>query len=330
MTPSAGAFADAVGALQEADAGAARRASRAHRATRRSPRVAAGACRRPPGRRGTVMLEDGLAGVFSMATAPDMRGRGVASALLARLLSWAWEHGAAHAYLQVDATEPIRRSRCTGKFGFATAYTYHYCGRQGGVPLTEDTLTLARELGRALEREAGACARPRNPAPAGSSQAPSPISRGSSGWFERGFVTYTNEAKVELLGVPDATLAEHGAVSEAAARAMAEGALARSRAARRCGRHRHCRPDGGSPAKPVGHGLLRLGRAGRPTTVRDPHAFPGAGRRPRGLGGRRAGGPARPARPFGLGRIAGLASNDRSMPYFAPACRTTVRWPETR
>jgi ribosomal protein S18 acetylase RimI-like enzyme len=79
---------------------------------------------------GTVMLEDGLAGVFSMATAPDMRARGVASALLASLLTWAWEHGAAHAYLQVDASNH-RALGVYRKFGFTTAYTYHYCGRPG-------------------------------------------------------------------------------------------------------------------------------------------------------------------------------------------------------
>ena len=79
---------------------------------------------------GTVMLEDGLAGVFSMATAPDMRARGVASALLASLLTWAWEHGATHAYLQVDG-ENHRALAVYRKFGFTTAYTYHYCGRPG-------------------------------------------------------------------------------------------------------------------------------------------------------------------------------------------------------
>jgi ribosomal protein S18 acetylase RimI-like enzyme len=79
---------------------------------------------------GTVMLEDGLAGVFSMATAPDMRARGVASALLSSLLTWAWERGAAHAYLQVDG-ENHRALGVYRKFGFTTAYTYHYCGRPG-------------------------------------------------------------------------------------------------------------------------------------------------------------------------------------------------------
>src|ERR1700683_912081 len=53
---------------------------------------------------------------------------------------------------------------------------------------------------------------------------------GSSAVVERGFVTYSNEAKLELLGVPAATLEAHGAVSEATARAMALGALAHSRA----------------------------------------------------------------------------------------------------
>ena len=79
---------------------------------------------------GTVMLEDGLAGVFSMATSPEMRQRGVASALLARLLTWAWEHGASHAYLQVDSQNHAALA-VYRKFGFATAYSYHYCAREG-------------------------------------------------------------------------------------------------------------------------------------------------------------------------------------------------------
>ena len=75
---------------------------------------------------------------------------------------------------------------------------------------------------------------------------------GSSDWFERGFVSYSNAAKTELLGVDAALIAQHGAVSEPVARAMAEGAV----------RHAHAQlavavtgvagPGGGSAAKPVG------------------------------------------------------------------------------
>jgi len=79
---------------------------------------------------GTVMLEDGLAGIFSMATAAQMRGRGVARAILARLLTWAWEHGAAHAYLQVDAANAPALA-VYRRFGFSTSYTYHYCAPPG-------------------------------------------------------------------------------------------------------------------------------------------------------------------------------------------------------
>jgi GNAT superfamily N-acetyltransferase len=77
---------------------------------------------------GTVMLEDGLAGVFSMATSPDMQRQGVASMLLASLLTWAWERGASHAYLQVESRNAPALA-VYRKFGFVTAYTYHYCGR---------------------------------------------------------------------------------------------------------------------------------------------------------------------------------------------------------
>jgi GNAT superfamily N-acetyltransferase len=79
---------------------------------------------------GTVMLDDRLAGIFSMATDPAMRGRGVATALLGRLLAWAWDHGATHAYLQVDANNH-RALAVYRRFGFATAYTYHYRARPG-------------------------------------------------------------------------------------------------------------------------------------------------------------------------------------------------------
>ena len=75
---------------------------------------------------------------------------------------------------------------------------------------------------------------------------------GSSGWFQRGFVTYSNEAKTEMLGVPAETLARHGAVSEETARSMAEGALRAGRANYAVAITGVAGPDGGTPAKPVG------------------------------------------------------------------------------
>ena len=75
---------------------------------------------------------------------------------------------------------------------------------------------------------------------------------GSSDVVERGFVTYSNEAKQELLGVPADLLAAHGAVSEPVARAMAEGALARSRADVTVAVTGVAGPGGGSADKPVG------------------------------------------------------------------------------
>ena len=75
---------------------------------------------------------------------------------------------------------------------------------------------------------------------------------GSSDWFERGFVTYSNASKREVLAVPQTVLDEHGAVSEACARAMAEGALAASRAQCALSITGIAGPGGGSAEKPVG------------------------------------------------------------------------------
>ena len=75
---------------------------------------------------------------------------------------------------------------------------------------------------------------------------------GSSDWFERGFVSYSNAAKTELLGVPAALIEAQGAVSEPVARAMAAGALQRSRAQLAVAVTGVAGPGGGSAAKPVG------------------------------------------------------------------------------
>ncbi len=75
---------------------------------------------------------------------------------------------------------------------------------------------------------------------------------GSSHWFERGFVSYSNAAKTELLGVPAELIAQHGAVSEPVARAMARGAVAHARAQVAVAVTGVAGPGGGSADKPVG------------------------------------------------------------------------------
>ena len=92
---------------------------------------------------------------------------------------------------------------------------------------------------------------------------------GSSGWFERGFVTYSNEAKREMLGVSLRTIAEHGAVSEATVREMASGALARSRAQVSLAISGIAGPGGGTEGKPVGMVWFAWATAGRVQTKRE-------------------------------------------------------------
>ena len=75
---------------------------------------------------------------------------------------------------------------------------------------------------------------------------------GSSAWLERGFVSYSNAAKTELLGVPASLIAAHGAVSEEVARAMAQGALAHAHAQCALAVTGVAGPAGGSADKPVG------------------------------------------------------------------------------
>lgn len=88
---------------------------------------------------------------------------------------------------------------------------------------------------------------------------------GSANWFERGFITYSETAKREMLGVPADVLEQHGAVSEPTARAMAEGALANSHAQVALAVTGIAGPTGGSERKPVGTVWFAWAAQGRPT-----------------------------------------------------------------
>jgi nicotinamide-nucleotide amidase len=96
---------------------------------------------------------------------------------------------------------------------------------------------------------------------------------GSSGWFERGFVTYSNEAKSTMLGVPARLVRDHGAVSEEVARAMAEGALLNSRAQVALSVTGVAGPNGGTAEKPVG--MVCFGWSNRITTHTETQRFRG-------------------------------------------------------
>jgi nicotinamide-nucleotide amidase len=85
---------------------------------------------------------------------------------------------------------------------------------------------------------------------------------GSSEWFDRGFVTYSNAAKIEVLGVDAALIERHGAVSQAVARAMAHGALVRSHATIALAVTGVAGPGGATPGKPVGTVWLAWALAG--------------------------------------------------------------------
>lgn len=86
---------------------------------------------------------------------------------------------------------------------------------------------------------------------------------GASDVFERGFVTYTNRAKSEMLGVPGDLIADHGAVSEPVARMMAEGALQESNGHVAIAVTGVAGPGGGTPLKPVGTVHFAVARANR-------------------------------------------------------------------
>jgi nicotinamide-nucleotide amidase len=97
---------------------------------------------------------------------------------------------------------------------------------------------------------------------------------GSSDVLDRGFVTYSNAAKHEMIGVPMRLIETHGAISEEVARAMAAGALARSRATIAVSVTGLAGPGGGSLEKPVGLVCFGLAKKGQ-TAISEQHILPG-------------------------------------------------------
>ncbi|MCJ7978139.1 nicotinamide-nucleotide amidohydrolase family protein [Aeromonas veronii] len=110
---------------------------------------------------------------------------------------------------------------------------------------------LAIELGRALGQRGWLAATAESCTGGGVATAITDIA-GSSGWFDRGFVTYTNEAKQQMLGVSRESLERHGAVSEAVVLEMARGALAHSSASISVAISGIAGPGGATEGKPVG------------------------------------------------------------------------------
>lgn len=120
------------------------------------------------------------------------------------------------------------------------------------MDVSQDELeALAARLGEGLSAKGWRLATAESCTGGWVAQAVTAIS-GSSNWFDRGFVTYSNEAKQDMLGVQPATLAEYGAVSEAVVGEMVEGVLARSRADLALAISGIAGPTGGTAEKPVG------------------------------------------------------------------------------
>ena len=204
-----------------------------------------------------VAVEDDLAGVFDVVTAADARAPRVRDARLrvAPVLGVA-----ARRARRVSAGERRQRAgdrRRTGSSASRPSTPITTAADPGSAneAAAHERLTfdLAVALGARCSTRGMDASPPPSRAPAVSSPARSPTSPGARTGSIAGFVTYSNEAKIEMLGVRAETLAAHGAVSEATAREMAAGALGAKRR-----RHRGRR----SPASPVRPGARRRSRSG--------------------------------------------------------------------
>lgn len=140
----------------------------------------------------------------------------------------------------------------------------------GREPSEDSLVALAARVGEAL-RARGLMLATAESCTGGEAAAAITAVPGCSAWFERGFVTYSNAAKHEMLGVQPGTLQAHGAVSEATVTQMAEGALCAGDAGVSLAISGVAGPGGGSPAKPVGLVCLAWAMPGRQTRARCVH-----------------------------------------------------------
>ena len=122
-----------------------------------------------------------------------------------------------------------------------------------------DLIALAQALGKAALKQNATVATAESCTAGGIAFMITEVA-GSSDWFDRGFVTYSNRSKVELLGVKEATLAAHGAVSEETAAEMVLGALAHSQADAAVAVTGIAGPGGAVPGKPFGTVFIGWGR----------------------------------------------------------------------
>ncbi len=128
--------------------------------------------------------------------------------------------------------------------------------------MCESLRALAQRAGEALQRQGLVLVTAESCTGGGIAAAVTDVS-GSSSWFDRGFVVYSNDSKVEMLGVDAGLLRTEGAVSEPVVRAMVAGALARSPAQLAVAVSGIAGPGGGSPEKPVGTVCLAWQRRGQ-------------------------------------------------------------------
>lgn len=137
----------------------------------------------------------------------------------------------------------------------------------GGTAGADALRRLAAQVGHALHGKGLVLATAESCTGGGAAAAVTDIA-GSSAWFDRGFVTYSNAAKSAMLGVPEALISQHGAVSEEVAAAMAAGALAHSGAQVALSTTGIAGPGGAVPGKPVGTVCFGWAVAGRVHTGR--------------------------------------------------------------